>query len=96
MKLPEGAKTLSLKTRGKVELHGVSLENSNPGVVYDTLGLPGAYAGVFLRTHRPYFPRADAPRKPSLVVLMFGGNEAFRLARLDEAGGDPPGGASSW
>ncbi|HYO59922.1 GDSL-type esterase/lipase family protein [Archangium sp.] len=81
VKLPAGAKTLTLKTRGKVELHGVSLENGNPGVVYDTLGLPGAYAGVFLRTHRPYFRAQMRQRKPSLVVLMFGGNEAFRLSR---------------
>ena len=81
VKLPEGAKTLSLKTRGKVELHGVSLENGEPGVVYDTLGLPGAYAGVFLRAHRPYFRAQMRYRKPSLVVLMFGGNEAFRLSR---------------
>ncbi|MCY1082005.1 GDSL-type esterase/lipase family protein [Archangium lansingense] len=81
VKLPEGTKTLTLKTRGKIELHGVSLENGNPGVVYDTLGLPGAYAGVFLRTHRPYFRAQMRQRKPSLVVLMFGGNEAFRLSR---------------
>ncbi|WNG30456.1 hypothetical protein F0U62_45445 [Cystobacter fuscus] len=81
VKLPEGAKTLTLKTRGKVELHGVSLENGTPGVVYDTLGLPGAYAGVFLRTHPPYFRSQMRQRKPSLVVLMFGGNEAFRLSR---------------
>jgi lysophospholipase L1-like esterase len=81
VKLPEGAKTLTLKTKGKVELHGVSLENGNPGVVYDTIGLPGAYAGVFLRTHKPYFRSQMRQRKPSLVVLMFGGNEAFRLSR---------------
>jgi lysophospholipase L1-like esterase len=81
VKLPAGAKTLTLKTRGKVELHGVSLENGEPGVVYDTLGLPGAYAGVFLRAHRPYFRAQMRYRKPSLVVLMFGGNEAFRLSR---------------
>ncbi|MFL5357638.1 GDSL-type esterase/lipase family protein [Archangium sp.] len=81
VKLPEGAKTLTLKTKGKVELHGVSLENGNPGVVYDTIGLPGAYAGVFLRTHRPFFRSQLRQRKPSLVVLMFGGNEAFRLSR---------------
>ncbi|PTL81281.1 GDSL-type esterase/lipase family protein [Vitiosangium sp. GDMCC 1.1324] len=81
VKLPEGAKTLTLKTKGKVELHGVSLENGKPGVVYDTIGLPGAYAGVFLRAHRPFFRAQIRQRKPSLVVLMFGGNEAFRLSR---------------
>ena len=36
---------------------------------------------MFLRTHRPYFRAQMRPRKPSLVVLMFGGNEAFRLSR---------------
>ena len=81
VKVPEGARMLSLKTRGKVELHGVSLENGLPGVVYDTLGLPGAYAGVFLRTHPPYFRAQLRQRKAALVVLMFGGNEAFRLSR---------------
>jgi len=81
VKLPEGTRTLTLKTRGKVELHGVSLENGQPGVVYDTLGLPGAYAGVFLRAHPPYFRAQMRQRKPALVVLMFGGNEAFRLSR---------------
>ncbi|WP_434383923.1 GDSL-type esterase/lipase family protein [Melittangium boletus] len=81
VKLPEGLQTLTLKTRGKVELHGVSLENGQPGVVYDTLGLPGAYAGVFLRAHAPYFRAQMRQRKPALVVLMFGGNEAFRLSR---------------
>lgn len=79
--LPEDAKTLSLQTYGKVELHGVSLENGLPGVVYDTVGLPGATAAVFLRAQRGAFRSQLRHRKPALVVLMVGGNEAFYISR---------------
>lgn len=81
VKLPPGGKSLTLRTRGKVELHAVSLESGTPGVVADTIGLPGAYAGVFTRAHRPFFRTQLRQRKPSLVVLLLGGNEAFRLGR---------------
>ncbi|WP_049805207.1 GDSL-type esterase/lipase family protein [Stigmatella aurantiaca] len=79
--LPEGTKTLSLHTTGKVELHGVSMESGQPGIVYDTIGLPGATAEVFLRAKREAFRAQLRHRKPSLVVLMVGGNEAFYLSR---------------
>ncbi len=79
--LPEDAKALTLQTSGKVELHGVSLETGRPGVVYDTIGLPGATAEVFLRAQRDAFRSQLRHRKPSLVVLMVGGNEAFYISR---------------
>ncbi|MDY7227505.1 GDSL-type esterase/lipase family protein [Hyalangium rubrum] len=79
--LPEGAKTLSLQSQGKVELHGMSLENGQPGIVYDTVGLPGATAEVFLRAQRGAFRAQLRHRRPSLVVLMVGGNEAFYISR---------------
>ncbi|WP_163995073.1 GDSL-type esterase/lipase family protein [Pyxidicoccus caerfyrddinensis] len=79
--LPEGAKTLSLTTSGKVELHGVSLETGTPGVVYDTVGLLGGMAEVYLRAQPAAFRAQLRQRKPSLVVLMVGGNEAFFYSR---------------
>jgi lysophospholipase L1-like esterase len=79
--LPEDTKTLSLQTLGKVELHGISLENGMPGIVYDTVGLPGATAEVFLRAQHGAFRAQLRHRKPSLVVLMVGGNEAFYISR---------------
>ncbi len=79
--LPEDARTLALQTYGKVELHGVSLENGMPGIVYDTVGLPGATAEVFLRAQRSAFRAQLRHRKPALVVLMVGGNEAFYISR---------------
>ena len=86
--LPEGAKTLTLTTSGKVELHGVVLETGAPGVVYDTVGLLGGMAEVYLRAQPAAFKAQLKQRKPSLVVLMVGGNEAFFYSRerttLDE------------
>lgn len=79
--LPEGAKTLSLTTSGKVELHGVSLETGAPGVVYDTVGLLGGMAEVYLRAQPAAFRAQLRQRKPSMVVLMVGGNEAFFFSR---------------
>ncbi len=86
--LPQGAKTLTLTTSGKVELHGMSLESGTPGVVYDTVGLLGGMAEVYLRAQPAAFRAQLRQRKPSLVVLMVGGNEAFFYSRdrttLDE------------
>jgi lysophospholipase L1-like esterase len=79
--LPADTKTLSLHALGKVELHGLSLESGLPGIVYDTVGLPGATAEVFLRAQRGAFRSQLRHRKPSLVVLMVGGNEAFYISR---------------
>jgi lysophospholipase L1-like esterase len=79
--LPEGTRTLSLQALGKVELHGLALENGQPGIVYDTVGLPGATAEVFMRTQRGAFRSQLRYRRPALVVLMTGGNEAFYLSR---------------
>ncbi|MFP2896856.1 GDSL-type esterase/lipase family protein [Corallococcus sp. 4LFB] len=88
LRLPEGAKTLTLTASGKTELHGVAVESGTPGVVYDTVGLLGGMAEVYLRAQPQAFRAQLKHRKPSLVVLMVGGNEAFFLSRerttLDE------------
>lgn len=81
LRLPEGAKTLTLTASGKTELHGVSVESGTPGVVYDTVGLLGGMAEVYLRAQPQAFRAQLKHRKPSLVVLMVGGNEAFFLSR---------------
>ncbi|QSQ12886.1 hypothetical protein JY572_31730 [Myxococcus landrumensis] len=86
--IPEGAKTLTLTTSGKVELHGVTLETGTPGVIYDTVGLLGGMAEVYLRAQPAAFRAQLRQRKPAMVVLMVGGNEAFFYSRdrttLDE------------
>lgn len=78
--LPEQARTLTVSTRGRVALYGVAMEEAHAGVVYDSIGLPGATADTFLRADEAAFAAQLEARDPSLVVLMLGGNEAFELA----------------
>lgn len=82
-RLPPGAQLLSLTARGAVNLYGVSLEAGGPGVVYDSVGLPGATAKLLLRTDPTVFRDQLGHRDPSLVVLMLGGNEAFEFSRKE-------------
>ncbi|MGQ0504348.1 MAG: GDSL-type esterase/lipase family protein, partial [Myxococcaceae bacterium] len=78
--LPQGAKKVQLLTRGgPVQIHGLSLESESAGMVYDSIGLPGATAAVFLRADEKVFAQELARRNPSLVLVMLGGNEAYRF-----------------
>ncbi|MEW5738563.1 MAG: GDSL-type esterase/lipase family protein [Myxococcota bacterium] len=79
--LPENARTLTVSTRGRVALYGVAMEEAHAGVVYDSIGLPGATADTFLRANEAAFASQLEARDPALVVLMLGGNEAFELAQ---------------
>jgi lysophospholipase L1-like esterase len=45
------------------------------------VGLPGATAEVFMRTQRGAFRSQPRYRRPALVVMMVGGNEAFYISR---------------
>ncbi len=82
IELPAGAKKLRLaSTGGDVSVFGVALENDAPGVVYDSVGLPGAQFAVYLRAPEDAFIAQLARRDPSLVVLMLGGNESYELGR---------------
>ncbi len=76
----EGRETLIvMPTRGEPELCGVVIETdpaSQPGVVLDTLGINGARFGTPLAWDEASFGAELARRKPSLVVLEYGTNEA--------------------
>jgi lysophospholipase L1-like esterase len=81
VKVPPNATRLTLKTSGgPVRLDGVVLENGSKGVVFDSIGLPGATAQVLLREDAALFQAQLEHRKPSLVVLMIGGNDAFDIS----------------
>lgn len=75
--LPDTSRSLSVSTTGRVALYGVAMEEAQEGVVYDSIGLPGATAEVFLRANEEAFAAQLQARDPSLVVLMLGGNEAL-------------------
>ncbi|MDP3154439.1 MAG: GDSL-type esterase/lipase family protein [Archangium sp.] len=79
--LPEGITEVMLRTRrGAVRLDGVVLEREAPGVVVDSLGLPGGSATVLLVENEALFSAQLQAREPSLVILMLGGNDAFDLS----------------
>ncbi len=82
VKIPAGAQQITLSTgQGPVALFGAALENGLPGVIYDSVGIPGGSAEVFLRADDRPFASQLSHRAPSLVVVMLGGNEAYEMGR---------------
>lgn len=76
--IKEGEHQLQLQTYGDgpVRIFGVALENDRPGVVVDTLGVPGARVRYQLQWHPSIFRNHLKRRDPALVVLAYGTNEA--------------------
>lgn len=61
---------------GPVTWYGVALEEEGPGVVLDTLGIPGARARAQLSWNGSLLRDHLRRRAPDLVVLAYGTNEA--------------------
>jgi lysophospholipase L1-like esterase len=79
IKAPQsGENTFEVKTTGgSVELFGAVLENDGPGVVYDSLGVNGAYAGLLVSAmNEAHWVEQLRHRNPSLVVINYGTNES--------------------
>jgi lysophospholipase L1-like esterase len=73
-----GANTFEVKTvSGTVRLFGAVIENEGPGVVYDSLGVNGAYAGLLVAAmNESHWVEQLKHRNPSLVVINYGTNES--------------------
>jgi lysophospholipase L1-like esterase len=73
-----GANAFELKTlSGNVRMFGAVLENDGPGVVYDSLGVNGAHAGLLARVMNPqHWAEQLQHRNPNLVILNYGTNES--------------------
>jgi lysophospholipase L1-like esterase len=79
IKAPKGGEnTFEVKSAGgSVELFGAVLENDGPGVVYDSLGVNGAYAGLLVTAmNENHWIEQLRHRNPSLVVINYGTNES--------------------
>src|SRR5262249_40077574 len=64
-------------TSGSVRMFGAVLENEGPGVVYDSLGVNGAYAGLLTRVmNEQHWAEQLRHRNPDLVILNYGTNES--------------------
>jgi lysophospholipase L1-like esterase len=74
------AVTLTAETHGP-RVFGVAMEADVPGVVLESIGLPGATSEVWLRPDREDFERLLAHRDPRLVVHMVGGNDGLMLSK---------------
>lgn len=67
---------LRQQTRGRLGVLGLVAERRQPGVVYDVLGVNGARAASMLHWSEELFAAQVALRRPDLVILSFGTNEA--------------------
>lgn len=76
--VPEGSHRIELVTRGDgpVRIFGLSVELKRPGVVVDTLGIPGARASTQLLWDESLHREHLRKRRPDLVILAYGTNEA--------------------
>ena len=64
-------------TGGNVRLFGAVLENDGPGVVYDSIGITGAYAGLFAKEmNEQHWAEELRHRNPNLVIINYGTNES--------------------
>jgi lysophospholipase L1-like esterase/ribosomal protein L13E len=61
---------------GPVRVFGLAIERSQPGVILDTLGLPGARARDQLLWEDGVYREHLSSRMPDLVVLAYGTNES--------------------
>ena len=73
-----GANTFEIKTQsGNVRLFGAVIENDGPGVVYDSLGVNGAFAGLLKSVmSEQHWTEQLQHRQPNLVILNYGTNES--------------------
>jgi lysophospholipase L1-like esterase len=78
VRVPDGPHTLEIRPvgDGEVRLFGVLMERSQPGVIVDSLGLRGMRASVQLHWDQALWQHQIQQRRPDLVILAYGTNEA--------------------
>jgi lysophospholipase L1-like esterase len=68
---------IDLRAEGMVRVFGVALEKTSPGVVYDSLGMNGAFTTVLARIfNERQWTEQLRRRKPDLVIVNYGTNES--------------------
>jgi len=85
--LPEETKNLTIRVKsGNVRLYGASFTKSAPGIVYDSLGLNGAYVSVLARMfNAQHWTEELRHYDPDLVIVNYGTNESVYPKFLDGA-----------
>lgn len=84
--VPATAHEIELRVdQGSVRIFGVVAERPGPGVVYDSLGLNGASITVLTRMfNQDHWTAELQHRKPNLIVINYGTNEADFTAFVDK------------
>ncbi|MDX2269669.1 MAG: GDSL-type esterase/lipase family protein [Bryobacter sp.] len=73
-------------SRGPVRLYGLDLLSGQPGIVYDSLGINGAYISVLSKLLKaPHWAEQLAHFQPALVIVNYGTNESVYEAFVDKA-----------
>ena len=74
----DGSHTFEIRPKGdgEVRIFGLTLDRDVPGVVVDTLGINGSRAQYQLEWNESVVKEQLARRKPDLIVLAYGTNEA--------------------
>lgn len=87
LEVPAGFRELSVgATGGPVPYYGVVLETGNPGTTWEALGVIGVGSRSFTTYAKEHLPEQTAARRPDLIVVQLGGNEAG-FPTLQAAGG---------
>lgn len=77
LRLPKAQSLVSVSSAGNgpVRLFGAVVESEEAGVVYDTLGMNGAFFETVLTWNEKIFAEQVALRNPDLIVIMYGTND---------------------
>ncbi len=73
---------------GAPRFYGMFAEGSEPGVVLDTSGIDGARVATALAWNADVFAAELRARRPDLVAIAYGTNEAFDNRRAESIGTD--------
>ncbi len=75
-------RTLKLVADGPyARILGLSFERNEPGVLFESIGLVGADAKVYLDLERASFRQHLTLHKPDLIILMVGGNDGLKIRK---------------
>ena len=69
--------TIALTRAGSVNVSSVAIYNRHSGVIYNSVGFPGATVGIINKFDERLFASELRRINPQIVVLSFGSNEGF-------------------
>ena len=85
--IPPGAQNFTIRpSSGRVRLFGVLFEKSTSGVVYNSLGLNGAYASVLAKMiDEKHWAAQLRHYRPDLIIINYGTNESVYPEYVDRS-----------